>query len=375
MKRKPLITTVTAVIVVASLYTPHCYSADCYVTSYYLLENFNSPKLYKLNVAVSKFLYEYYRGMDHRQVSVEDFAKFVTPFPLKPIADKLWEIYRTFEDFANGVLMIVHQIPYEFTIPAKYPIETLVENAGDCDLLSYVAASIMKAGGLDVVLLYYPGEAHMNVGVYLPTPPQHARQSIHHVTYKGISYYVAECTGDNWMVGWRVGECPDSLLNAECQIIPLEIFEEWTPQVSASYKSLSVSTISLTASFNIGIQGTTFILSGQLLPKMQNKSVTIYFRVGGSSWSVLAVTRTNAEGKFSWAWIAEEAGIYQFRASWSGDDDYSCADSPTITVTVLSTLFLLMFVVAIVSVCISIIIFFTSSQSAQEIREPTLPSA
>ncbi|MEM2688690.1 MAG: Ig-like domain-containing protein [Candidatus Bathyarchaeia archaeon] len=375
MKRKPLVATVTAVIVVVALYTPYCHSTDCYIKSYYLLENFNSPKLYKLNVAVSKLLYEYYCGMDHRQVSVEDFAKFVTPFSLKPIADKLWEIYSTLEDFANGVLMIVHQIPYEVTVSAKYPVETIVEDAGDCDLFSYIAASIMKAGGLDVVLLYYPSEAHMNVGVYLPTPPQHARRPIRYVTYKGVCYYVAECTGDNWMVGWRVGECPDSLLNAECQIISLEIFEEWSPQVSASYKSLSASTISLTTSSNIGIQGTTFILSGQLLPKMQNKSVTIYFRVGGSSWNMLAVTRTDAEGKFSWAWIAEGAGIYQFRASWSGDDDYACADSQTITITVLSTLFLLMFVVAIVSVCIGIVIFLTSLQSHQEIEEPTFPSA
>ncbi|MEM1589574.1 MAG: hypothetical protein QXZ68_01200 [Candidatus Bathyarchaeia archaeon] len=165
--------------------------------SYNLLKDFNSSKQYRLNVAVPESLYDHYRGLDHKQVSTRDFAKFVTPYPLKPIAERLWDIYSNAEDFANGVLMIVHQIPYSATPLAKYPIETIVENIGDCDLFSYVAASIMKAGELDVVLLYYDDEDHMNIGVHLPNPPQHARTSIYYVTYNGVRYYIAECTGGN----------------------------------------------------------------------------------------------------------------------------------------------------------------------------------
>jgi hypothetical protein len=83
---------------------------------------------------------------------------------LKPVADSLSELYTDDEDFANGALMIVHQIPYEETTPAKYPLETMADDKGDCDLFACIAASIMKAGGLNVVLLHYKEEEHMNLG-------------------------------------------------------------------------------------------------------------------------------------------------------------------------------------------------------------------
>jgi len=378
MKQKSFIAFAVAIFIIANLHTPYCYSTNSYNRSYYLLESFNSRKQYILNVAVPQSLYDYYRGMDHRQVTIEDFAKFVTPHPLKPIADKLWEIYSTHEDFANGVLMVVHQIPYKVTLPAKYPIEVIVENVGDCDLFSYVAASIMKAGGLDVVLLYYPNESHMNVGVYLPTPPQYTRPRIpvRYVTYNGNRYYIAECTGGNWMEGWRVGECPPDLLGAECQIIPLEGHEESTPQqVSASYNALLPSTLTLAVSLSFGIQGSTFTFSGELSPKLQNQTVIIYFRVGSSPWNVLAITQTDAEGKFSLSWVAREAGVYQFKASWSGNNVYSGADSPTITITILSTFLLIVAAAAIVSICVGVVLFLLSPQPSYKVEEPTLPRA
>lgn len=373
MKQKSLAAFIVATIIVAVLYTPSCYSTNCYVMSYSLLKNFNSSEQYRLYVAIPQSLREYYRELDHRQVSVEDFAKFVTPFPLKPVADKLWEICSTPEDFANGVLMIVHQIPYEAMSPAKYPIETMADNVGDCDLFSYVAASIMRAGGLEVILLYYPNHAHMNIGVHLPTPPRHARTPAHFVTYGGVRFYVAECTGDNWMNGWRVGECPEDLLGAEYQIISLENCEEWAPQqVSASYKQLQPSTVSLAISSSFCVQGSTLTLFGHLTPKLQNRPVIIYFKVGNSPWNLLATTQTDAEGKFSWAWIAKEAGIYQFRVSWSGDDDFSGADSTVVTVMILPIFFVAICAITSVLVCVGVVVFLMSSRSPHKIEEPTL---
>jgi transglutaminase-like putative cysteine protease len=44
--------------------------------------------------------------------------------------------------------MLVHQISYREIVPGKYPIETLAEGVGNCDLFAYVAASILEAGGI-----------------------------------------------------------------------------------------------------------------------------------------------------------------------------------------------------------------------------------
>lgn len=362
MKRRSSTTFMIVFIAIVYSISP-CFPSSSYSVSYFLLKNFNSSEKYRLNVVIPESLYEYYREKSHRQASIQDFSKFITPYPLQPVADRLWEIYNNPEDFANGVLMLVHQIPYNATLPAKYPVETMVENVGDCDLFSYIAASIMKAGGLDVVLLYYEDEAHMNVGVRLPTTPQNARTSVSFVTYNNIRYYIAECTGNNWATGWRVGECPESLRQASCKVIPLEECEEWAPgQVSASYSVLQPSAISLTASSNFIIEGSTITLYGQLSPGMIDKSITIYFKTGGSPWDVLAVVKTDLNGKFSYSWSARGTGVFYFRASWSGDNGYAGADSQIVVLTVMSGFFVAIIIAAVAITFLGVVLLALSRE-------------
>lgn len=172
----------TVIITIALLtlaYVPSSYLSENYGFSYQLVDYHDNSKHYRLNVAVPESLYEYYAGKNHQFITENDFAKFVTPYALKPIADSLLEIYSGNEDFANGALMIIHQIFYQAINPSRYPVETIAKNEGDCDLLSYVLASILKAAGLDSVLLYYEHESHMNVGVYLESPPQDSRGEVY----------------------------------------------------------------------------------------------------------------------------------------------------------------------------------------------------
>jgi hypothetical protein len=360
------------VLLVISYLLPQGFSEN-HSQSYQLSDKPDGSTYYRLNVTVQQSLYEYYSEKSHSLNSDSDFAKFVTPYALKPIADCLLEIYTDDEDFINGVLMIVHQIPYNET-PAKYPVETIVENKGDCDLFSYVAASIVKAHGLDVVLLYHESQAHMNIGVSLSHVPHDARDQAYYVTYNNICYYVAEVTGGDWQNGWRVGECPDELKSASVQVITLENCEQTTyGQVSASYKTLASSTISLIISPTYLIQGGTVTLSGQLSPPLQNKTVTIYIKANNSPWIVLGTVTTNYGGFFTYVWNAEAAGISYIRASWSGNDDYAGADSPIQTVTILSIFFVLLLAVTLILVCLGMVVFFISRQTQPEVQEPQPP--
>jgi len=364
---------IVMVLITFSYLFPHCLSEN-YSESYQLLDSPNGSMYYRLNVVVSQSLYEYYHEKSHTLGSNHDFAKFVTPHALKSIADSLWEIYTNDEDFANGVLMIVHQIPYEETLPMKYPVETIVENKGDCDLFSYAACSIMKAGGLDVVLLYYESELHMNVGVHLSHAPHDVRDQAYYITYNNIQYYIAECTGDNWKNGWRVGECPNDLKDASPKVITLENCEQWAPgQVCASYETLESSEISLTISSTNVIQGSTITLSGQLSPSLQNKTVTVYIKTNNLAWTVLDTVTTDSNGRFAYAWNAEVAGVCYIRASWSGDDDYAGADSSIQSVMVLSAFFIFLLASTIVLVCVGIVVFLMSRRSRQEVQEPQPP--
>lgn len=347
--------TITIVFLVG-LSLPYSCSATNYTHSYWLLDQPDGSNRYKLTVSVTSSLYEYYRGKDHDLISL-NFGRFVTPYALEPIAESLWSVYSDEEDFANGVLMIVHQVPYVESAPQKYPVETIVQDEGDCDLLSFVAASIMMAGGLDVVLFYYEAEKHMNVGVYLPSTPDDARSAVYYFDYSGKPYYLAEPTGGSWEKGWRVGECPEELKEASAQIITLENAEQLSPgQVSSSYSALASSSISLTLSSTYIVQGGTVTVNGQITPSDSNRTVTVYVRKSGSQWSVLGTALTGSDGKFSFLWIPRSASTYYIRASWSGNSDYAGADSNIHTLLVIPFDWIFILIMSIVSASMILVV-------------------
>ena len=316
---------------------PNFCLAGNYSYTYQLLNHPNGSTRYQLAVSITSSLYNYYQGQDHLTYSYNDLAKFVTPDCLSPIASNLRSVYYDNEDFANGVLMFVHQIPYEASTPQEYPVETMVQNKGDCDLFSFTAASIMKAGGLDIVLLYYERESHMNVGVNLPTEPRDARTSISYFSYNGRRYYMAECTGGNWEWGWRVGECPDNVKGVTARIITLEKCEQSSPEhvTSNLNTSSSLSTLSLALSSSTTVPDRSISIGGSILPMHPNVHVTIYVCLNSGSWNVLSTIKTDSNGEYSYLWTPKLSGTFSFRANWSGDMDHAGADSSVHTLTVI----------------------------------------
>ena len=145
-----------------------------YTVSFLLYNHPNGGLTFELNMTIPQTLYQYYTLQNHDLYSNTDFAKFVTPNTLKPIADKLWEIYNNTEDFTNGVLMLVHQITYQEVIPGRYPVETLVNGYGDCDLFVYVAASIGSRRNPKCAM-DFKAQQHMEIGVDLDGAPTEGR--------------------------------------------------------------------------------------------------------------------------------------------------------------------------------------------------------
>ena len=308
-----------------------------------LLNQPDGSKTYQLTISITETLYEYYQSRNHQLYNNYDLAKFVTPSPLEPVANDLWTIYNNPEDFANGVLMITHQIPYQESIPKKYPIETITENEGDCDLFSFLAASIMKAGGLDVNLLLFEEQEHMTVGVHLPETPKDARTAASYFTHDEKRYFIAECTG-NLENGWRVGECPDSIQGATALIIPLDEINEITSpdQVSSSYSSPQYSSLHLSVSTEFAIAQNDIQIIGSLSPSLEGKNITLYFSSYSSPLTKLATVETNSNGRFSHTWNSPPGGIYSIRANWSGDADYIGADSSISKIVIIPFQWLIM---------------------------------
>ena len=363
----------TLTILLLGLLVPnHCFAENSAHT-YWLLDHPDGSHRYQLTISVTSSLYEYYRSRDHSVHSYE-FAKFVTPYALKPVADSLWSIYNDDEDFANGVLILVHQIPYEASAPLKYPVETIVENKGDCDLFSFLAASVMMAGGLDVVLLYYEGQSHMNVGVNLSHVPNDARSAVYYFSYNSERYYVAETTGDDWENGWRVGECSDQLRGVAARVITLEDAEQLSPgQVSSSYNALTTSSMTLSLSSTLVVEGTTIIIDGSIRPSHSDNIVTLYVGSDDSEWSILGTIRSDTSGHYSYVWSPKYAKTYYIRASWSGDTDHAGAESNMHTLRVISTSWILIALMSVVSVTIAIVMLVALRRSSVPKEGPSIP--
>jgi len=296
----------------------------------------------KLYVSVPPSLYDYYHSESHIMRGDGDYAKFVTPSVFKSIAENIQNVTRDVshsdEEFANAVLMLVRQISYVKS-DVKYPVEAMVENSGDCDVLSLLAASIMKAGGLDVVLLLYKGlnPSHMNVGVYLPYAPVYHTWWMTSASfeYNNKTYWMAECTS---LGDWKVGDRPGLLANAAPQILSLEDCEKTSPaHVSSSLdSSLTSSSISITlASENSNVieKERALTISGSISPACSGKSVVMYVNQDGYPYKTFS-TVTDELGNYSFTWNFNSTGTYYFRTSWSDFSNYSGSDSEKLTVYV-----------------------------------------
>lgn len=313
---------------------------------------------YELNITIPYNLYQHYTQKSHFLFSPQDFSRFITPYTFQPVADRLWQIYNNTEDYTNAVLAMVHQINYTELEPSRYPIETLMAGQGDCDQFVYIAASILEAGGIPTVILYYPNEMHMELAVDLGSDPIDARDGIYSVTYQGEKYYLAEGTGGSWRQGWRVGECPSTYQNATSQVIaPLYMEQSSISQVSAQLRELDSSTLTLQLSTSAMLQNSQVTLTGQILPTQPNENVTLQGRNNGGSWFTVGSAQTNADGRFSYAWTIETEGLMEVQASWIGNRQLNGATSAVAGVYVVSPFFI-SFVLAVVVLCVILVVAF-----------------
>lgn len=319
------------------------YPASNYDRTYsFGFEQGSSRSTYRLYTSVPPSLYDYYHSKSHTVTGERNYSQFVTPAPVKTLADNIRNMTQnkpsSDEEFANNVLALINQIPYSVS-NFKYPIETLVDNSGDCDVLSFLAASIMKAGSLDVVLLVYRDlpTIHMNVGVHLPHTPVLEGSEIGATgfEYNNKTYWVAECTpsGNN-----KVGNQPECFGNLTPTIIPLENPEESAPAHVSS--NLNSPLISSAISANLSLDNFTskkeipLLISGSISPRYSGEKIVMYVtQDGGYSYKTYQ-TVSDALGNYSFTYNFTSTGTYRIRTSLIGFPGYAGSDSEALTVFV-----------------------------------------
>ncbi len=168
-------------------------------------------------------LYDYYRKLPRPPTT--NYSVYVTHPLDDPYIDTLVEkiknaaqqegfsAYQTVEfaaTFVQSLPYTVDSITTPYDEYPRYPIETLVDNGGDCEDTSILLASIIDEMGYGVVLLMLPN--HVAVGVK-------GGEDIYgtYYDYEGSKYYYLETTGENW----GIGKIPDEYKNASASISPM----------------------------------------------------------------------------------------------------------------------------------------------------------
>jgi len=122
----------------------------------------------------------------------------------------------------------------------------------------------------------------------------------------------------------------------------------------------------LSSSISIFVSPTTLkvgedtTISGDITPDKDRANVTIHYRLSGeTTWNTTTVT-ANATGGYSYTWTPEEAGTYEFKASWQGDANTLGDESSAITVTVEEEApsYLLYVIIVIVFVIVAAVVIY-----------------
>ncbi|MFA7398645.1 MAG: hypothetical protein WC046_09195, partial [Candidatus Bathyarchaeia archaeon] len=61
------------------------------IVSFLVRNHPDGDKTYGLNITIPPSLYEYYKQQVHFLFSPQDFQMFITPYTMKPVADRLWQ--------------------------------------------------------------------------------------------------------------------------------------------------------------------------------------------------------------------------------------------------------------------------------------------
>ena len=182
--------------------------------------NFNALN-HQISYTFDPGRYSYYKNKPHNVKEYNDYMNFITieeeaivdiAYMLKDISEQ-----NKFDEVneINFIMSFVQALKYtEDNVSAgvgeypKFPIETLVDQSGDCEDSAALLISILEVLNYEAALILIPeawdGYGHAAAGVNLT-----GAEGIHYILNEGsedeIYYYYAETTAP----GWKVGEIPD----------------------------------------------------------------------------------------------------------------------------------------------------------------------
>lgn len=154
----------------------------------------------------------------------------------------------------------------------KYPIETLVEQGGDCEDKAALTVALLKTFGFDAVLVSLPG--HMAAAIY-------CSNCNGYYTYNGKRYAFIETTE----TGWNIGQVPQDSKYAGATILDTASLAKYkredvyayngnnqvettpfnwnsTTKLNNNGNNWNVNTVGTSSTSTVTINGTTYQIKG-----------------------------------------------------------------------------------------------------------------
>ena len=196
---------------------------------------------------IPKTLYEAYKNVPvstrlEYQASGYGFLTTTNDAYLQMVAEKLQEAssQEGFESYdeVSFVLAFIQSLPYTSDSVTsghdeypRFPLETLVDNGGDCE---------------DTAILFATLTIIMGYGTVYINPPEHYAVGIlgeeglpgYYFTYEDRRYYYCETTGD----GWAIGDLPIEYQDVEATIYEIRTYQQYVPPSSIPLVTHSPST-------------------------------------------------------------------------------------------------------------------------------------
>lgn len=135
-------------------------------------------------------------------------------------------------------------------------------------------------------------------------------------------------------------------------------------QVSGIPAEKDLSEISIKTNLPVVDAGSDVTISGRINPAKTGAEVKIHYRTEGETeWDLLATTNTNSTSGYNHVWTSPEAGVYELKANWTGDQITQGSESETVKVTIGEEApppidYLLYIIVAVVIICIAVLVLY-----------------
>lgn len=218
-----------------------------------------------IELTIPEVLYDYYKEVP--RPPTQNYSVYAThPLDDAYISDLVNEVERAarhegFDDLetVEFAAAFVQSLPYtsdcvttSYDEYPRYPIETLIDNGGDCEDTSILMASLLNGLGYGVILITFP-DRYCAVGVS-------AGEGMHgaYFEHNGEKYFYLETTN----TGWGVGQIPEELKGVTAHIYDMSPTPILTHNWRATIRG-NIAEVEITVE-NLGSQSAddVYILAG-----------------------------------------------------------------------------------------------------------------